>query len=235
MKSWVIGDIHGCARTLQALVENHIIPSSNDHIYFIGDYIDRGPSSRQTIDYIWQLASNGIQIHALQGNHEEMLVNAYDSAYREKKKWFTRKNSHLDSWLMVGGKDTLNSFNTNQVSQIPDSYISWMRNLSLYAETTNFLIVHAGFNFKESFIFEDKKSMKWIRNFEVDMKKTHGKRVIHGHVPVPAEVIINCVNSDQYPFIAIDNGCVYKGRNGMGALAAVEINSMQLCFQPNVD
>ncbi|MCD4664857.1 MAG: metallophosphoesterase, partial [Bacteroidales bacterium] len=42
---WVIPDIHGCANTLRGLIEDLIQPSKHDWLYFLGDYIDRGPSS----------------------------------------------------------------------------------------------------------------------------------------------------------------------------------------------
>ena len=47
---WVIPDIHGCANTLKALIEDMIKPSKHDWLYFLGDYIDRGPSSKEVIN-----------------------------------------------------------------------------------------------------------------------------------------------------------------------------------------
>ena len=38
-KRFVIGDVHGCSKTLKALVEQQLIPSKEDAIYFLGDYI----------------------------------------------------------------------------------------------------------------------------------------------------------------------------------------------------
>ena len=49
-KHWVIPDIHGCARTLHALIEDNIKPTKHDELYFLGDYIDRGPDSKGVID-----------------------------------------------------------------------------------------------------------------------------------------------------------------------------------------
>lgn len=235
MNVWVIGDIHGCVLTLQALIEKLIMPSPGDTICFVGDYIDRGPSSKQVIDYIHQLSSQGYAIRALQGNHEEMLVNAYNWEKNHPKRWFRKGNPSLDLWLDNGGKDTLRSFNVERIVDIPINYISWMEHLPLYHSLSNYLIVHAGFNFNRPSIFEDTNAMKWIRYFDVDLRKTDGKRVVHGHVPVPLEVIHECISSDRHAFLAIDNGCVYKGRNGMGGLAAVELKQMKLLIQPNID
>jgi len=44
-----IGDIHGCAAALRAVVEA-ISPEPNDTLVTLGDCVDRGPDSRQVID-----------------------------------------------------------------------------------------------------------------------------------------------------------------------------------------
>ena len=74
-KHWVIGDVHGCVLTLRKLVEEKIIPTTQDVICFTGDYIDRGPSSKQVIDYLIELEQQGMQLQLIQGNHEEMFLN----------------------------------------------------------------------------------------------------------------------------------------------------------------
>lgn len=42
---WVAPDIHGCLETLKTLLETRISLSRLDRVYFLGDYIDRGPDS----------------------------------------------------------------------------------------------------------------------------------------------------------------------------------------------
>ena len=54
-KRWVIPDLHGCVNTLRTLIEEQIRPSRSDLLYFLGDYIDRGPDSKGLIDYIRNL------------------------------------------------------------------------------------------------------------------------------------------------------------------------------------
>ena len=54
-KRWVIPDVHGCVNTLKALIEEQIKPARYDELYFLGDYIDRGPDSRAVIDFIRNL------------------------------------------------------------------------------------------------------------------------------------------------------------------------------------
>ena len=55
---WVIPDIHGNSRTLQALIEEQIKPSRSDQLFFLGDYIDRGPDAKGVIDYIIKLKAD---------------------------------------------------------------------------------------------------------------------------------------------------------------------------------
>ena len=53
-RTFAIGDIHGCAETLKKLLDELRIERS-DEIYFLGDYIDRGPGSKEVIDLVLKL------------------------------------------------------------------------------------------------------------------------------------------------------------------------------------
>ena len=56
-KIYTISDIHGCSQTFNELL-NKISFSTNDTLYLLGDYIDRGPGSIQTIDKIIEEINN---------------------------------------------------------------------------------------------------------------------------------------------------------------------------------
>jgi serine/threonine protein phosphatase 1 len=56
-KIFAIGDIHGCLEKLQALIQSLGADPQKDTLIFIGDYIDRGNSSREVIDYVIRLQS----------------------------------------------------------------------------------------------------------------------------------------------------------------------------------
>ena len=60
MRTWVIPDVHGCLLTLRMLVEDLIGLRKDDSLIFLGDVIDRGPSSKGVIDYIIKLKEDGI-------------------------------------------------------------------------------------------------------------------------------------------------------------------------------
>ncbi len=78
-KQWVIPDIHGCSRSLRALIEDQIVPSLDDQLLFLGDYVDRGPDSKGVIDYVIWLQARGYNTVTLKGNHEEFFVKSKNS------------------------------------------------------------------------------------------------------------------------------------------------------------
>jgi len=65
----IIGDVHGCLDKLKELVEKE---SNTKTFIFLGDYIDRGPNSSGTIEYIMELCEK-YDVVLLEGNHERHL------------------------------------------------------------------------------------------------------------------------------------------------------------------
>lgn len=236
-KQWVIPDIHGCAATLKALVEKKILPDPSDVLIFIGDYIDRGPDSKGVIDYIVQLKERGINTVCLLGNHEEAMLRAYRKEIKLNKKFsiFPKKNKPLKFWIGIGGDATIESFGVKKVSQIPDFYFNWIENLELYYLTDTFIVVHAGLNFDADEPFLDTEAMTKVRDFQVDYQKSGNRRVVHGHVQLSLDFIKSTILDINSPFIGLDNGCIHRKRIGMGNLVALELNSMQMEIQANID
>jgi len=233
---WVIPDIHGCAKTLKTLVEDLIQPSKHDWLYFLGDYIDRGPSSKEVVDYLMFLQKEDYNIRTLLGNHEDYLVKSYEEELSLKKIFgIKQKNKKKNEWLFHGGKETMESFKLTELKDFPLEYLEWMKNLEYYIELENFILVHAGLNFNIDDPFEDKNAMLWVRDFEIDQKKIGNKRIIHGHVPVSLEFIDISINNKGYKFIDLDNGAYMTEREGFGNLIALELTSMEYKVQYNLD
>jgi hypothetical protein len=69
-RSIVIGDVHGCADELEALLDR-IAPSSSDRVCFVGDLLARGPDSAGVLRIYRQTSA-----HAVLGNHEDRLLEA---------------------------------------------------------------------------------------------------------------------------------------------------------------
>jgi len=233
---WVIPDIHGCANTLRALVEDLIQPSKHDWLYFLGDYIDRGPSSKEVVDYIMHLQNEEYNIRTLLGNHEEFLIKSYEEELNLKKIFgIKQKNNKKKEWLFHGGKETMESFKLTELKDFPVEYLEWMKNLEYYIELENFILVHAGLNFEIDDPFQDKNAMLWLRDFEIEQKKIGNKKIVHGHVPVSLEFIDISVNNKGYKFIDLDNGAYMTKREGFGNLVALELTSMEYKVQYNLD
>ena len=233
-QSWIIPDIHGCAKTLKVLLEYQLKATKNDHLYFLGDYIDRGPDGKGVIDYLMHLQQEEYNVHFLKGNHEDMCVKAFEAD--KKKKLFGGKHIEQKEWEAVGAKKTLESFRVKHPREIPQLYIDWMNACLPYIELDEYIIVHAGMNFKIDNPFEDERSMMWTRKFQVDFNKSHGKKIIHGHIPVDYSFMTLVIeNNDAYDFIALDNGVFVTDKPGMGNLMAFNPVTKQLMAQSNMD
>ncbi len=233
---WVIPDIHGCAQTLKALIEDMIQPTKYDHLYFLGDYIDRGPASKDVIDYLMNLQKEEFNLHLLMGNHEEYVLKSYEEELNLKSfLGIKQKNKKKKEWLTFGGKETMQSFKITDLKDFPMEYLDWMRNLEYYIELDDFILVHAGLNFRIDDPLEDKDAMLWVRDYDINPSKINNKRIVHGHVPVNLEFIDISIRQNNHKFIDLDNGCYMTERSGFGNLIALELNSMEYRVQYNID
>lgn len=237
MKKWVIPDLHGCEKTLKALIEEHLKPEKSDLLYFLGDYIDRGPNPKGVLDYIMNLEDDGFQVRPLRGNHEEYLLLAYKNSMPRKRSFFFWKpeNRLFDEWVKHGGWYTLNSFKVKKVEDIPEKYIRWIENLNHFFEEEKHIIVHAGLNFSRRDPFEDTHAMLWTKAFDPMPEKIKHKVIIHGHVPVSYDFLKTTLSNPHRKFIALDNGVYLPHKEGMGHLVALELNSMELAVQKSID
>ena len=110
-----------------------------------------------------------------------------------------------------------------------------MRDLEYYIILPGFILVHAGMNFNIEDPFDDKHSMLWIKEYKVDRVKAGFRKLIHGHVPVSLEFIDLLHTSNSFDFIDLDNGIYMPEKAGFGNLVALELTSMELKVQNNVD
>jgi serine/threonine protein phosphatase 1 len=98
-----------------------------------------------------------------------------------------------------------------------------------------FLLVHAGLNFNIENPFDDEHSMLWIKEYKVDRVKAGFRKLIHGHVPVSLDFIDLLRTSNGFDFIDLDNGIYMPLKEGFGNLVSLELTSMELKVQNNVD
>lgn len=215
-RQFAIGDIHGCFDSLKELVENKIQLQKKDKLIFLGDYIDRGPKSKEVIDYIIELQNNDYDVVTLLGNHESMLVDAYNNG------------GAMSKWIQNGGAETLKSFELDSLTNIDSKYLDFFNNLKYYFENEEYLFVHAGFNDTIENPFTDKYCMLWKSREIYSNPLLKDRTIIHGHSPVSLNITLNQIANNS-KVVNIDGGCVYSNAH-LGKLVALEINSCSILF-----
>lgn len=220
MKKFAISDIHGCYNTFIALLSK-VNFTKNDQLFLLGDYINRGPKSKEVVDYIMTLQQDGYNIVALKGNHEEMIFDSLD----------------LGNWT-DGEPETLDSFGVKHLRYLDKKYLSWLKNLKPYYVDNDFVMVHAGLNFQYQNPLEDTQSIAWITNWHktINYKWLDNKIIVHGHQPQTNTAIkkmLKTIKTKQV--INIDNGCHIRNQAGFGSLCCFELTEQVLTFQENID
>lgn len=209
-----VGDLHGCARTLGALLDA-LTPTVDDHLVFIGDYVDRGPDNRGVLDRLVALeaaagAGRGPTCTFLRGNHDQMMLDYIDSGGR-----------NLVLWRMNGGLSTIANYVTAGGDlAVPDEHLDFLRRTEIFFETEDFVFVHAGLDpdltIAENVADADPRIALWTReHLEADLTLWE-KPVVCGHTPVAQPI-------DRPKLIAIDTGAVYAHVRGLGTLTAVRL------------
>ncbi len=136
-----IGDIHGHADELEQLLTklgysklNGVYAHPTRKVLFVGDYVDRGPKIRETLQIVRRMVENGNAI-ALMGNHE---YNALCFHFQETEGGHLRKHEIKN---IIQHYETLKQFENRQAEY--EDYLNWFKTLPLYYETETFKAVHA--------------------------------------------------------------------------------------------
>jgi serine/threonine protein phosphatase 1 len=184
-----IGDIHGCALALAALIEA-IRPCAQDEIVTLGDYIDGGPDSRGVLDQLLAL-SGRCRLVPLMGNHEQMLLAALES------------RSERAFWLKFGGDATLRSYRgADGPDAIPREHLEFVRACLPYHETESHIFVHAN-SWPNMPMASLSSTVLYWEPLQLERVGRHysGKAVIVGHTPQPDGQILDlgflkCIDTD---------------------------------------
>jgi serine/threonine protein phosphatase 1 len=207
----VIGDIHGMAAKLKALLRRvnawlRANAGGEPHqLIFLGDYIDRGPQSAEVLETVRALQRSGAI--CLKGNHEELMLRAEDS------------ERDLANFLLNGGDATLASLATRDAFERAQE---WMRGLPTSCEDKLRYYVHAGVLPGVALEEQAEETKLWIRDRFLRHAGAFPKYVVHGHTPT-----ISLDPSQTTPDIR-DNRCnVDTGAGMLGALSAAIFNDRQ--------
>jgi len=191
----VIGDIHGCYVELQDLysgIQNH-----TDEVYSVGDLIDRGPDSKQVIQFC---IDNNIK--PVRGNHEEILLKAIN---KPRYKEYQGYDTNLENWRYNGGNRTIKSYIGDSVTNFKTfvkefketGHFEFISNLPLKIELDNCIITHGGIVTNTH-----PENVLWNRAVPSKLDKIQ----IIGHTP-NRKVI-----HKQNHYINVDTGCVFWGK-----------------------
>jgi serine/threonine protein phosphatase 1 len=177
--TYVIADLHGRFDLLQAALDT-IAEHARGRpfkIVTLGDYVDRGPQSRQVIGRLMAAQAAGMNLICLKGNHEYMMHRALT------RSWFASASRArcLSWWKHNGGDSTLASYG----SEVPSNHLRWMKNLPTIHVDEHRIFVHAGVDPTRTLDEQTDEFLLWHRYAEgADIG--HGKRhVVHGHTPNP--------------------------------------------------
>src|SRR2546430_4954764 len=173
-RTYAVPDLDGRYDLLNAAIEKILVHSRGTaaKMVTVGDYVDRGPHSRQVMERLVNWSSEELPLVALKGNHEAMM-------------WECCRNlSEIDCWLRNGGGQTLSSYgaaNSLDTSAVPVAHLDWIAKLpSLYFDQHR-IYVHAGLDHMLPLNQQTDQTLLWKR-YPEGFKKGHGKyHVVHGH------------------------------------------------------
>lgn len=243
-RTFAIGDIHGDTQQLFQLLSRFPPLTSDDTLVFVGDYVDRGPCSRQAVEFVRGLpGETPAKVVALRGNHEDAWLRVVDSGWdafvtppgngclAALRSYAGGPHPAEDELPLPGEVEALRTG-----SFFPAEHVDWFRSLPYWYEDEFALYVHAGLprnpagGFHHPSELESPLVLLWVRDMDF-FQNYRGKKVIFGHTRtefLPAE-LDGCTPEDPNDIwagadtIAIDTGC----GNG-GFLTAIELPAMNV-------
>jgi serine/threonine protein phosphatase 1 len=210
--AWVVGDLHGCYKTFKKLLKQ--IPV-NDPIYLVGDLMDRGPQSFETIQFVMDHAD---RIKCVKGNHELLMLEFYKNGAHARMS---------DVWLNNGGYKVYLNYEKRSKQKLID-HLDFLEKLPYYwqledlenEQGQHLLVTHSIALNMNLDVCAANQSLIWGRHFpEEDPSKGKWFNVF-GHTPQIMHKI-----TDYYA--NIDTACCYGN-----ALTALNFPSMDIISIP---
>ena len=214
MRTFAIGDIHGGFKALIQVL-NQLELTEEDHLIFMGDYVDGWSEAAQVIDFLIDF-SKKFNCIFIKGNHDVWCEN-----------WLKDENDVNPSWFMHGGKETIDSY-AGFSKEEKQEHLAFFQALQMYhLDDENRLFLHAGFTSmhgveKESYphkfctdrtLWEmalalDKKIEVTANNYPKRLQHYH--EIYIGHTPTTNY-------NEEFPMNAaniwnVDTGAAFKGK-----------------------
>jgi serine/threonine protein phosphatase 1 len=172
--TYVIPDLHGRDDLLgDALAEIATRTLGKASVVVaLGDYVDKGPDSKQVIDRLLAGVAEGWNFIALKGNHDAMMVEAL------------RDPQKMASWMEKGGDAALASYGGDPAA-VPQAHIAWLDQLKLMHLDPHRLYVHAGVDPEIALSEQSETTLLWKRYPKGFSGGFGGRHVVHGHDNFP--------------------------------------------------
>jgi serine/threonine protein phosphatase 1 len=207
VRTLVISDIHGCLEQFNRLLELVKYDSSEDTLVLLGDYVDRGPASKESVEAVMALVKDKGVI-ALKGNHDQRFVDILENNDTEIELRFMQHGG-VQTLQSYCGAEQLTLEAKESIRKEYASHIAFLDSLPLYHEDEHHIYVHAGLspdypNWKE----QPPRNFMWLRDPFVNHKTVVEKTVVFGHtrtVDIHGKADI-WFGGDK---IGIDGGCAY--------------------------
>ncbi len=217
---FVFGDLHGCPdepELLLGFLTKEEGLADGDAVVFLGDYIDRGPGSKNVIELLIDFRTKHPQTFFIKGNHEDMLLDFLGFGGRMGQ-----------AFLYNGGLETVQSYGISvfappeeMVHSIPEAHVQFFSELLSILTIGEFICVHAGLNPLRDLSHQNNGDVFWIRDEFIASVHSFERLVVFGHTPY-RDVLVHA------PYkVGIDTGLVFGNK-----LSCLELKSGAL-FQVN--
>lgn len=230
MRFYAIGDIHGHLDKLQAVhaligADRLVTGDADAPVVHLGDFADRGPDVRGTLDHLIDGIAAGRPWICLRGNHDRMMAHYLR---RPEEPDPLRYDLH---WLqdIIGGRETLASYGVDvaldrperdihdqATALVPPEHRRFLENLPNFHHADGVYFCHAGVRPGVPLTDQSEDDLVWIRREFHDSPDDHGALIVHGHTPV--DTVTHYGNR-----LNLDTGAAYGG-----PLSAVVIEDGQV-------
>ena len=214
---YAVGDIHGRLDLLDRLIAAMRVDvmESDAHTVtwvFMGDYVDRGPRTREVVDRLLSIQGGEIETVFLKGNHEDALLNFLDAPETVWGDWRrfggleTLMSYDIERTLLAGPKTDAQAIRDDFRRKMPGAHFAFFTELKLSHAIGDYYFVHAGARPGIALDRQAPHDKMWIRDeFLGDPDPGFDKVVVHGHTP--------CQKPERTTArIGIDTGAYFTGK-----------------------
>lgn len=238
MATYIMSDIHGQFDRFHRIL-NKIDFKEEDHVYILGDVIDRGRYGIDILQYIMK----DQRFTLLLGNHEKMMIDFYNERSKENPDFY-----YEEIWLYNGSLPTRNVFEALP-SKIQQDILDYLHQCpivitDLKVNDKMYYLVHA------APYFELTQGSYYLSSKEIDSSTMHrllwerinkndkgleDRCIIIGHTmtfhyqdTIPYSIWSDNINLNDAKWIDIDCGCARK--NDDSRLAALRLEDLKVFY-----